>query len=204
MAKKIKSNKIHFNKGGFMCHKKINVILFLTLFLNLSAYATTLFELSLQDLSVGAEMIVQAKVTAVVKQWNKDSSIIYTYIRMNITDDLIGDEEDNEIIVKQPGGKIGNTTLFVEGTSQYTVGEDNVVFLFQDSENLTAFQTLGMYQGKYELYVDATGVTRVRQDTSSGVRLLSKDAARTAETGDDLTLDEFKTQVLEYINGKTK
>lgn len=200
----MKSNKIHPNKGGCMCLKKITVILFLTLFLNLTAHATTMYELSLQDLSVGAEMIVQAKVTAVVKQWNKDSSIIYTYIRMNIIDDLIGDDEDNEIIIKQPGGKIGYVTLFVEGTSQYTIGEDNVMFLFQDFENLSAFQALGMYQGKFELYNDGTGVIRVRQDTASGVRLIGKDASKTVETGDDLTLDEFKTQVLEYINGKNK
>ena len=188
-----------------MCLKKITIILFLTLFLNLSASrATTLFELSLQDLSTGAEMIVQAKVTAIVKQWNKDSTIIYTYIRMNIIDDLIGDDEDNEIIIKQPGGKIGSTTLFVEGTSSYTVGEETMMFLFTDPENLSAFQSLGMYQGKYLIYIDEVGVKRVRQDTVSGVRMIGKDPRKTIETGDDLTLDEFKAQVLTYINGKNK
>ena len=112
-----------------MLFKKVAVLLFIALFLNLSVHATTMYELSLQDLSTGSEMVVQAKVTAIVKQWDKDSSVIFTYIRMNIIDDLIGDDEDNEIIIKQPGGTIGYTTLHVEGTSTYKVGEENMLFL---------------------------------------------------------------------------
>ncbi len=200
--KKEFNKSFYFIKGGFMYIKKVAVLLFLVFFLSLSVQATTMYELSLQDLSTGSEMVVQAKVTALVKQWDKDSSIIYTYIRMNIIDDLIGDDEDNEIIIKQPGGKIGYTTLHVEGTSQYTVGEENMLFLFTDPVNLSAFQTLGMYQGKYMIYEDLTGIKRVRQDNPSGVRLIGKNNNKAVETGDDLTLEEFKIQVLEFINSK--
>ena len=200
--KKEFSKSIHSNKGGFMLLKKAAVLLFLALFMSFSVHATTMYELSLQNLSTGSEMVVQAKVTAIVKQWDKDSSVIFTYIRMNIIDDLIGDDEDNEIIIKQPGGTIGYTTLHVEGTSTYKVGEENMLFLFTDPVNLSAFQTLGMYQGKYMIYDDGTGTKRVRQDNASDVRLISKNNNQAVETGDDLTLDEFKIKVLEYINAK--
>lgn len=185
-----------------MLIKKAAVLLFLALFFGFSVQATTMYELSLSDLSTGSEMVVQAKVTAIVKQWDKDSSIIYTYIRMNIIDDLIGDDEDNEIIIKQPGGTIGYTTLYVEGTSTYKVGEENMLFLFTDPVNLSAFQTLGMYQGKYLIYDDGTGTKRVRQDSASEVRLISRNNNQTDEKGNDLTLDEFKIKVLEYINAR--
>ncbi len=182
-----------------MNYKHFTALLVVLLFLIIPVHATTMFELSLQNLSTGSDKVVQAKVTAIVTQWDKDKEIIYTYIRMNIIDDLIGDDEDNEIIIKQPGGKLNGKTLYVEGTSSYKVGEDIVAFLFTDPMNLSAFQTVGMYQGKYIIYTE-NGILKVRQDTSEGVRLISKTGGQTVVTGDTYTLDEFKTIVIDYIN----
>lgn len=183
-----------------MTSSKLSTLLLAILIIIIPTIATTMFELTLQDLATGSDKVVQAKVTAIVTQWDKDKTAIYTYIRMNIIDDFIGNDEDNEIIIKQLGGKINTQTLFVEGVSHYTVGDETVLFLFTDPNNLSAFQTVGMYQGKYNIYTDATGVKKVRQDNVSGVRLLSKNKNQPVETGDDLTLDEFKTTVLHYIN----
>ncbi len=169
----------------------------------LSLHATTMYELSLKNLSTGSDMVVQAKVTAVVKQWNPQKNMIYTYVRMNIRDDLIGDDEDKEIIIKLAGGQIGQTKLFVEGMANYKVGEENMLFLFTDPKNLKAFQTLGMYQGKYELYLDENNVTRVRQSSSGHVKLVSREKGP-IEKGNDLTLQEFKTKVLQYIHSAQK
>ncbi len=184
--------------------QKAIIVLSIPFILCISGYTTTMMELSLQDLATGSEMIVQAKVTAIVKQWNSDKSCIYTYIRMNIIDDLITNEEDNEIIIKQPGGSIGGTTLIVEGVSHYKVGEENIVFLFTDPNNLSAFQTLGMYQGRYEIYIDQEGVRRVRQETNSQVKLLKESGLESMEKGNDLPLDEFKATVLSLLNGSDK
>lgn len=181
-----------------MNSNKVTTLLIAIMLLTIPLYATTMFQLSLQDLSTGAEKVVQAKVTAIVTQWNKDQTVIYTYIRMNIMDDFIGDDEDNEIIIKQLGGKIGEITLFVEGASTYNVGDENVLFLFTDPLNLSAFQTVGMCQGKYVIYTDADGIRRVRQDDAAGVELLKKRDAHVVETGDSYTLEEFKAQVLLY------
>ncbi len=181
--------------------KKITALLFVMLFLSIPLHATTMFQLSLQDLSTGAEKVVQAKVTAVVTQWNKDKTIINTYIRMNIIDDLIGDDEDNEIIIKQPGGQLNGRTLYVEGTSAYSVGEETVLFLFTDPMNLSAFQTIGMYQGKYVIYTE-NGIQKVRQEASNGVRLLDKNGSTTSAPSEEYELDAFKTLVLQFINGK--
>jgi hypothetical protein len=168
-----------------------------------SAFSTTMFPVGLQDLSQGSEKIVQAKVTAIVTQWSGDSTQIVSYIRMNIVDDMIGNDEDNEIIVKQPGGTIGTQTMTVDGTTTYKVGDNNIVFLRRDFENTVAYQTIGLYQGKYRIFTDVSGVQRVAQDVNGKV-ILYKNAAGTGtvETGNNLPLDEFKTKVLQYISAK--
>jgi len=162
--------------------------------------STSMFELSLQALITGADKIVQVKVTDVISQWDKDSSVIFTYVRMNIVDDLIGADENNEITIIQPGGIVGNTSLHVEGVSQYNVGEEDVLFLFQDKRNKETFQTLGMYQGKYKIFMDNNNVKRVKQDNSASVEQYKKKGRGYVETGNNKTLDDFKNSILQYVD----
>ncbi len=184
-------------------HKKnLQTLIFLVSLFSI-VHSTSMFEVGLQELATTSQKIVQGQVTDVVTRWNKDSTVIYTYIRMNIEDDLIGADEDNEIIIKQVGGQMGLKTLQVEGTTHYQAGEENVLFLFQDPENLACFQTLGMYQGKYNIYTDANGVQRVTQDTTVAVTLYrSRGDTSAVETGNNFTLEEFKTSVINYANEK--
>jgi hypothetical protein len=166
-------------------------------------YSTSMFQVGLADLSVGAEKIVQARVTAVVQQWNTAHTVIYTYIRMNILDDLLSDTTDNEVILSQPGGKVGTLALAVSGTTTYSVGESDVLFLVRDPANPGAYQTVGMYQGKYKIYTDASNVQRVTQDTTQTVALYKR-AAGAVETGNKYTLDDFKRVIIDYRTNATK
>ncbi|MBL8028778.1 MAG: hypothetical protein JNL74_20300 [Fibrobacteres bacterium] len=169
-------------------------------------FATSMFLVPLRDLAISSDKIVEAKVTSIVTKWNSDSTQIVTYIRMNITDDLIGADEDNEIIVMQPGGKVGNVTMAMEGTTIYKLGDNNIVFLRRDPMNASAWQTLGLYQGKYRIFTDASRVQRVAQDVSGKVILyktMSGDTtAATNETGNNLSVIEFKDKVINYRTGR--
>lgn len=168
----------------------------------LTVHPTTMMQIGLRDLATGAEKIVQATVTAIVPQWNAERTVIYTYIRMVIKDDLIGADEDNEIIIKQPGGTIGSLTLAIEGSASYKVGEENILFLSKDNETSGAFQTLGMYQGKYKVFTDANQVARVTQDTTQHRTLYKRSAVQ--ETGNSMTLEEFKQLVISYRNNSAQ
>ena len=176
----------------------------MVLLLSVFVSATSMFAVDLQNLTLTSEKIVQAKVTGIVTQWSPDSTQIITYIRMNIVDDMIGADEDNEIIVKQSGGKIGNVIMSVEGTTTYKVGDENIVFLRKDFINNASFQTLGLYQGKYRIFTDNTGVKRVAQDVNGKVILYksAKQAGGIMETGNNMLLDEFKNKVITYLLNK--
>ena len=184
--------------------KKITMMLCIAIMaLPLMVRATSMFAVSLEKLSTDAEMIVQAKVTAVVTQWNRDTTQILTYVRMNIDDDMFGENEDNEIIIQQPGGSIGTLTMEVEGTTSYRVGDENVLFLFKDFVNKSTYQTIGMYQGKYRIFTDANNVRRVSQDVDTKVMLYKRAAdGDVIETGNNMALDEFKTTIFNYRTAK--
>jgi len=162
-----------------------------------------MFAVGLQDLSLSSEKILQAKVTSIVTQWNKDSTQIVTYIRMNIKDDLLGSDEDNEIIIRQPGGKVGYQTMSVEGTTSYKVGDDNVLFLRKDPALTGVYQTLGLYQGRYKIFTDGMGVVRVAQEVNGKVSLYKSAGTTTPfETGNNTPLTDFKAKILTYRTAK--
>jgi len=180
----------------------INSLTFMALLLG-STYlsATTMFQVGLEQLAIESEQIVHAEVTAIITKWDKDSSIIQTYVRMNIKDDLIGNDEDNEIIIKLIGGNIGTMKLTVEGSTTYKVGEENILFLYQDPNNSATYQTIGMYQGKYTVYRDSEETARVAQDSSQSVALVKRLAdPDILETGNKMRLDEFKALIKSYRN----
>ena len=164
-------------------------------------FATSMFQVGLPALSRESEQIVQATVTEIVVRWNKDSTQIETFVRMNIDEDLVADGEDNEIIIKQIGGTIGGFKLEVQGNTPFRPGEENVLFLFQDPMNNAAYQTIGMYQGKYQIFTTPAGVQTVSQDTTANVKLYKRAAAPDViETGNDMNLEDFKNKILTYRN----
>lgn len=184
--------------------KSFLTILALMAWLQYGAEATSMFSVGLQELTQEAEKVVQARVTSIVTQWTPDSMQIMTYVRMNIVDDMFGPDEDNEIILKQAGGRMGTLTMSVEGTTTYKINDNNIVFLRKDLLNNATYQTVGMYQGKYRIFTDLAGVQRVAQDVNGKVILYkgAKAAAEAIETGNNMTLDEFKNKVIEYRSSK--
>lgn len=198
---KIKRKFQNYQINGEVTLKKRHLIIVCILGLYAVVQATTILELGIGDLVERSEKIVQAEVSAIVTRWNRDSSLIETFVRLNVIDDMTGDEEGEEIIIVQPGGTIGTVTLTVEGTPAYTVGENVILFLYQDVLNRTVYRTTGMYQGKYGIYSDAEAVTRLSRDSSDAnlVAIEGREVSETLESGNGYTVDEFKAVVREKL-----
>ena len=107
---------------------------------------------SIEELTSQADSILIGKVKKIESQWNEEKTLIYTYVTISVkqhTKTLSGVGEVQEIIVKVPGGEVGDIGLKVSDSPQFREGEE--VFLFLKMEKLPLFSVAGLFQGKYTI-----------------------------------------------------
>ncbi len=107
---------------------------------------------SIEELTYEADSILIGKVKSMESRWNKDRTLIYTYVTISVreyTKALPNMKEVKEITVKVPGGEVGGIGLKVSDTPEFRKGEE--VFLFLRIEELPIFKVAGLFQGKYTI-----------------------------------------------------
>lgn len=141
------------------------------------------------ELTQTSRLIVQGEVRSMASQW--DGREIFTYIEVGVGRVLKGRVAGRTIVVKQPGGTVGETMAWVHGAPQFQVGER--VLLFLDTWPDGALRVTHLFQGKYKLEKDAkTGrVQAVR--TAGGVPLLPRRTA--GEVTQSADLAEFRRKI---------
>ncbi|TKJ48031.1 hypothetical protein CEE34_00960 [Candidatus Aerophobetes bacterium Ae_b3a] len=110
---------------------------------------------SIEELTSQADSILIGKVKKIESRWNEEKTLIYTYVTVSVkqhTKNLSGVGEVQEIIVKVPGGEVGDIGLKVSDSPQFREGEE--VFLFLRMEKLPLFSVVGLFQGKYTIEED--------------------------------------------------
>lgn len=75
-----------------------------------------------------SKKIIRAQVVAVESYWNPDKTNIDTNITILISEYLKGNGP-REMILKIPGGRVGNKVQWVSDTPQFSVGDDSIIFL---------------------------------------------------------------------------
>jgi len=100
---------------------------FLILLTALLSLALTVEYASLEELTVESNSIIYGKVTSTFSQWEDKN--IYTYTKIEILNSIKGNQKsNNEIIVKQLGGTIGEIGQEVNGSPK--LKQNSEVFLF--------------------------------------------------------------------------
>ena len=123
----------------------------LALFLINNAHATTMVPLTLNQLVDASDHIVKGVVTEVWTEPDTETGFIWTYAQVEIEKSLKG--EDNDVIIlEQPGGKWGSQESYIEGSARFSVGETGYFFV----EVLRSGRqvSVGMFQGKYNVIMD--------------------------------------------------
>lgn len=135
------------------------------------AGATTLRELSLDELGGAAVTVARGTVVA-VGQREAAPGRVYTDAMLQVAECMKG-RCDSTLIVRQLGGVTATSATSVEGTSELEVGSEVVVFLRPRRDG--AHSLVGMAQGKFSvergrdtLTRDLGGVTLANRD--GGVR----------------------------------
>ena len=165
--------------------------------------ATMVKTLSEDDMVNKAEKIIIGTCKSVRSEWNPEGTKIVTYITIIPKDSLKSDETAEEIIIKQPGGEVGEVGMIVHGTSVFEQGEE--VFLFLKRGSQQVHRVVGLSQGKYS----------IKADPISGRKTLIKKSRRLVKQNGQITkkimeirsdktlyLDDFRNRIQNILNQK--
>jgi hypothetical protein len=160
----------------------------------LSLAAVIVTPLSIQELTVRAELIVHGQVRS--KNCQRDpTGRIYTRIELEVRETWKGTPASNPLILVHGGGTLGEERVEIPGQVEYSVGEDVVVFLVLNPRGDAV--TVGMAQGKFHVWKDgASGNLLVRNPFhGTGGNASTQASAEHGQIYFPLTLSALKTQV---------
>jgi hypothetical protein len=145
-----------------------------------SAPATTVEELSFDEIVSTSSSIVHGKVVRARAAWDPERVAIWTHYEIQVEDALKGGARQ-VLTVSEPGGEIDGMHVQVAGAPRYELGEEVVVFAV--GTPLGYLRTCGWGQGKFAVRV-SSGAPSGRQVRSalSGVKLV--DSAPAAAKSD--------------------
>ncbi|MBV8208419.1 MAG: hypothetical protein JO041_16660 [Acidobacteria bacterium] len=133
------------------------------------ATATTIIPMSVEELTQKAGAIVEGRAMESWSEWNPQHTIIYTYTRFQVARTLKG-QQASLITVKQLGGIAGGYAQKVDGVRHFQAGEDALLFLRNSIANDGKMVIVGLMQGQFRMYADASG----QKVVSNGIPQLAR------------------------------
>ena len=135
-------------------------------------------QLSLQELTEDATIILIGNVEDIKGEWNEDETQIYTFINISVDEVIKGTVADENVIIKQLGGSIGNVGLYIVDAPQFKPDEEVLLFVRPGF-----IPVVGMSQGKFTIETDPRTGTKV-----------------VVENG--IFLDDFVDQIKDLVHGR--
>jgi hypothetical protein len=174
------------------------VLCALTLVFTKSSLATTAIVPSDADLIVGARAIITARVLSISGGFNPGRTDINTYVKLAVDDVLKGDLAAGDVVLREPGGRDGDTLSIVFGTPEFLVGEQ--VLLYLDTWPDGSLRVYQMFLGKFSISSDGlTGRSIVtRQSHGPDVEITGPRAAGLVT--DTMELSWYRRMVRETLS----
>jgi hypothetical protein len=137
-----------------------------------AAASTTALKFDLQSLVVNSNQIVVADVTE-MRSLRKQGRI-YTDTTLEVRETWKG-EATEEVTVRLPGGRIGDTVTRVHGMPGFQTGERVVAFLKEryDDDDSKRFSVTGLRQGKFHIALGPDTTTEFVVPRLHDLRLLA-------------------------------
>lgn len=130
--------------------------------------ATTVKQLSLEQMARGSHRIMLGRCVSQETYWNKNRTRILTATRFAVTEDLKGEFRETATVVTV-GGTMDGLTLVVSGTPSFREQEE--VLLFLEAGKSGNWILMGLSQGMFRITADRRGV-RTAHHASSGLHLI--------------------------------
>lgn len=120
-----------------------------------AAGATTLANLSTDQLTDASDLVVRGKVASVETDLNDHGKVV-TVAQVQVSETLKGIADAGDWLrVETPGGIYGDLVVDAHGAPRYSAGEDVLLFLVEYGGG-DAWSTVGLSLGKYTIKQDPT------------------------------------------------
>ena len=159
---------------------KIRTFVLLGFLLPSLSFATTVIHFDNAELSQKASAVVRAKILEVkAKEAPGEIKTIFTEIKAKVLEvykEGQGVSKDDIISLRRLGGKLQKRTFVIPGASQYSVGQESVLFLEKTTKDY--FIILGMAQGKFDVVVDPKTKEKMLVRDTLDMNLVKKNGQR--------------------------
>src|SRR5258706_14281698 len=161
--------------------------------LAVEAAATIVLRVTPRELADTAGLVVEGRVAAVDVRWDDARTCINTYVTFTVDRTHKGAGVAS-VVVKVPGGKVGEDEVRVEGTAKFERDEEAMLFLWKD--RLGEWLVLGETQGKFRLWQDEKAAKRMAGNSLKGLCLVLRGdpkgaAANACRQPDRLSYDDL-------------
>lgn len=187
-------------KFGVGCAIRVVLAVFLAGPIAARADSTTVVRMSVEQLAQVATDIVRGRVISQESRWNETNTQIVTLTTIAVDQRLKG-RVPATVLVEQPGGTVGTIRSHVAGTVAFRLGGEYVLFLKPAMANPSRRLLVGMMQGAYRIYRDAsTNEERVIQPLSKYAERdqatePAEAGAEPAPAGETISLNQFRQQL---------
>ncbi len=121
----------------------------------LPVQATTMVRMSLNQLAQASKTIVRGRVVSQESRWNSQHTQIITLTTVALGQTLKGDAAPT-LVIEQMGGVVGHLRSWVPGTALLRPQAEYVFFLQPSTTRASRYLLVGMMQGAFRVYRDAT------------------------------------------------
>jgi hypothetical protein len=134
------------------------------------AQATTFIKMDEPTLVQSSDFILIGTVRSVESVATPPDGPIYTQISIEPTDLIKGDVGTTTVVLREPGGSIGDQQEWLFGVPQFWVGERCLLFLVRNNDG--SLQTNSLAMGKFSITYDEDGEPIAVRDFGHGAMIL--------------------------------
>jgi hypothetical protein len=130
------------------------------------ALGSTFLKVDIPTLRGMSEAVVKAHVVDIRSAWNDEGTAIFTFVTLEVKGRLSG-RSDNQLVVRVPGGTVGNFSSVMEGAPEFTVGDDVVAFIARWDDGVPMIA--GYADGVSRVKVDGIGNAILHGGVANGM-----------------------------------
>ena len=142
-----------------------------------SACATMIVPMSVEELTRASADVVEATALRTWSTWNAQHTLLYTFTEFAVTSRLKGSAPD-KVVVKQMGGHADGIIQRVAGVRYFQAGEETLLFLRPSAARDGSEVIVGLVQGNFRVWRAQDG----RRMASNGIRGVSELHGREVRT----------------------